>query len=147
MDTMTNIPIAQILQTRGLRPSPQRLAVYKYLCSVKTHPSVDTIYNELIKEYPTLSRTTVYQTLEALYNCGLIQRFSDEGEMRFDADTVTHGHFKCIGCGNISDIFWPKETALPKPQDDHLIHETLLFYRGLCPVCRKSSDKLLASRR
>ena len=147
METMTNIPIAQILQTRGLRPSPQRLAVYKYLCGVKTHPSVDMIYNELIKEYPTLSRTTVYQTLEALYNCGLIQRFSDGGEMRFDADTIVHGHFKCTGCGKISDIFWPKDTVLPKPDDEHLIHETLLFYRGLCPICRQEAGQRPNSRR
>jgi len=147
MDTTTSIPIAHVLQTRGLRPSPQRLAVYRYLCSVKTHPSVDMIYNDLTKEYPTLSRTTVYQTLEALYNCGLIQRFSDEGEMRFDADTAVHGQFKCTGCGKITDVFWPQGTVLPRPKDDHLIHETLLYYRGLCPSCIQSADKFRHIRR
>ena len=137
----TFAPLAPILQTRGLRPSPQRLAVYRYLCNTKTHPNVEMIYTALIQDYPTLSRTTVYQTLDALYNCGLISRFSDGNEMRFDAETREHGHFKCTGCGNITDILWPEGTLLPKPESDFLIMETLLFYKGLCPVCRKASPK------
>ena len=57
---------ASILKDHGIRPSLQRVCVYRYLRGVKTHPTVDEIYSALLPEYPSLSRTTVYNTLELL---------------------------------------------------------------------------------
>lgn len=132
---------AHILQAHKVRPSPQRLAVYRYLHGVKTHPNADTIFQALIDDFPTLSRTTVYQTLDALCACGLIVKFFDDLEMRFDAEIEPHGHFKCSHCGKIINFFWPEGTSLPAPPDDFKTEEILLYYRGICPVCRKESEK------
>ena len=139
MDTTATIPLAQILQARGLRPSPQRTAVYKYLYyHSKQHPSVDTIYTKLAPEYPTLSRTTVYQTLEALHECGLVVKLTvEDGEMRFDAETHSHGHFKCIRCGKVSNVYYPEGTPFPKVEEGYTVKETHLYYRGVCPQCNK----------
>lgn len=57
---------ASILKDHGIRPSLQRVCVYHYLRGVKTHPTVDEIYMALLPKYPSLSRTTVYNTLELL---------------------------------------------------------------------------------
>ena len=57
---------ACLLKQHGIRPSLQRVCVFRYLRSVKTHPTVDEIYTVLQPEYPSLSRTTVYNTLELL---------------------------------------------------------------------------------
>ena len=58
--------IEKYLREHGISPSYQRIRVFEYLISNKNHPTVDMIYKELIKEIPTLSRTTVYNTLNLL---------------------------------------------------------------------------------
>ncbi|MCL1921093.1 MAG: transcriptional repressor [Kiritimatiellaeota bacterium] len=129
----------QRLHERGLRPTPQRVAVFTYLCSYTSHPTAEKIYCDLISGYPTLSRTTVYQTLDALCKCGLVTRLvSDEGEMRFDAETSNHGHFKCVKCGRLYNFFYPAETVFPQPMDGFVVEAMSLYYKGVCPQCHVS---------
>lgn len=86
--------------------SKQRDAIQTYLKNVKTHPTADTVYNELRKTYPDLSLGTVYRNLEKLSNSGNIIRLKGFGHKdRFDGNTKTHYHAKCIYCGEITDIF------------------------------------------
>ena len=42
------------LQNAGIRPSVQRIAIYEYLCTMKNHPTADTVHQALEKKYPTL---------------------------------------------------------------------------------------------
>lgn len=51
------------LEDCGLRPSVQRLLIMDYLLSHHTHPTVEEVYRDLCKKCPTLSKTTVYNTL------------------------------------------------------------------------------------
>jgi len=51
------------LNAVGIRPSVQRVAVYAYLCEHPVHPTVETVYSALSSDYPTLSKTTIYNTL------------------------------------------------------------------------------------
>lgn len=50
----------------GIRPSIQRVAIMKYLQAHHTHPTVEDVYLALKKQLPTVSRTTVYNTLRML---------------------------------------------------------------------------------
>ena len=61
---------AQSLQEKNIRPSLLRIKILEYLISVKTHPTVDEIYDKLLPEIPTLSKTTVYNTLKLLVEAG-----------------------------------------------------------------------------
>ena len=132
----TTLSSAQHLRNSGLRPSQQRLAVFNYLCDHKTHPTVDMVYHELLPIYPTLSRTTVYQTLEALCENGLALKLTiEENVMRFDADTSGHGHFLCTGCGNVFDFFYSEKTSFPKPNAGFVVEQTHLYQKGRCPKC------------
>lgn len=69
MDTRT---LAAALSAAGLRPTQQRIAVYAYLLAHPTHPTADTIYQAMAAEYPTFSRTTIYNSLRALSAAGLM---------------------------------------------------------------------------
>jgi len=133
------ILLAERLLSCGLRPTPQRVAVYTYLCDPKNknnHPSAETVYNALTDEYPTLSRTTVYQTLETLCACDLVTKLViDEGEMRFDAEMLRHGHFKCTLCGNIYNFYYPEVTDFPQPPEGFSIKKSYLYYKGTCRKC------------
>jgi Fur family transcriptional regulator, peroxide stress response regulator len=131
--------LVQHFKEHNLRPSQQRMAVMKYLLDHHTHPTAETIYAALSPNYPTLSRTTVYQTLEKLYATGLAQKIViEDGEMRFDADTSDHGHFKCVKCGEVFDFFYPKNHPFPKMGGPFEIQEKHLYYKGFCPKCKSA---------
>ena len=101
--------IVQIFKDRGFKATPQRIAVYKYLCEHRTHPDVESVYRAVLEDNPAFSKTTVYNALQALDACGLIIPVTiDSGRIHYDADTRFHGHFRCEKCGRIYD--W---TALP----------------------------------
>ena len=51
------------LVENGIKPSMQRLAIMQYLLTHYTHPTVEDVYKGLVPRVPTLSRTTVYNTL------------------------------------------------------------------------------------
>lgn len=98
-----------ILQEAGIRPSVQRVAVYKYLCQNPIHPDVETVYSDLAPDYPTLSKTTVYNTLKLFEEKNIVQSLKiEDDKLRFDAEMKSHIHFKCVECGKIIDIFAPE---------------------------------------
>ena len=101
---------AQILQDYGIRPSLTRVLIYDYLRQHRTHPTADEIYSALSPEAPTLSKTTVYNTMKLLSEKGVIKTITiEEQQARFDACTDTHGHFLCKDCGKVFDF----DTELP----------------------------------
>lgn len=127
---------AEFLRDKGVQPSQQRIRIYELLAATKAHPSADSIHRELQREIPTLSRTTVYGTLELFVERGIAQRLALTGsESRFDADTSRHVHFHCRACGAVSDL--PGVSApLPPPAPSGYRVESAQFYaEGLCPSC------------
>ena len=100
------IKYAEILQKADIRPSIQRIAVYSYLCEHPVHPDVETVYDALNPVYPTLSKTTVYNTLKLFEEKKIVQSIKiEDDKLRFDAEMKDHLHFKCMKCGKIFDIF------------------------------------------
>ena len=127
---------ASILKDHGIRPSLQRVCVYRYLRSVKTHPTVDEIYSALLPEYPSLSRTTVYNTLEQLLEKGLaISLDFGDGFLRYDADCSPHSHFKCKKCGKVYDIFVAPPDCTQMIPPGFTLQGTSLYMFGLCDKC------------
>ncbi len=131
---MKNVKL--LLESKNIRPSFQRLKIYKLLAETKEHPSVETIYNELKEEIPSLSKMTIYNTLELFVEKKLARLITiEENEARFDAITTIHGHFKCTKCGRILD-FPIDESLLPNPGNGFTVNDVDFFVRGICPGCR-----------
>ena len=94
------------LSEAGVRPSVQRVAVYSYLCEHPVHPTVETLYASLSPEYPTLSKTTIYNTLKLFEEKKLVRSLKiEDDKLRYDADIRPHLHFKCEKCGKVFDVF------------------------------------------
>lgn len=103
---LTKQEIADKLASKKIRPSLQRIAVYDFLLKNPVHPTADNIYMALSPTIPTLSKTTVYNTLKQFAEAELVTTLTiEDGELRFDADTSSHIHFKCSECGKIFDIY------------------------------------------
>lgn len=110
----------------------------KYMLEHKTHPTVERIFQDLLPENPTLSKTTVYNTLKLLLDEGVINALCiDEKTQHFDGDLSPHDHFRCRRCGCIFDV--PAGT-LQRPDAADLGHALIekvqVYYFGLCGKCR-----------
>jgi Fur family peroxide stress response transcriptional regulator len=92
------------LRSKGYKVTPQRLAICKLTLSSKDHPSVEQLYREVKKTYPTISLATVYITLDLLKKLGLVQELGFSGRSsRYDPNNSPHVNVICPKCGNIYD--------------------------------------------
>lgn len=127
----------EYLNKHGIRPSTPRLLIYKYLYENHNHPTADTIYMALSPSLPSLSKTTVYNTLKLFISKGVAKSLSiEENEARYDADTSIHGHFKCKSCGSLFDVLTTNNNLEIKGLDGFQIDEFHLNLKGYCKVCK-----------
>ena len=88
--------------------SRQREAIKDYLASTTSHPTADTIYENIKKIYPNISLGTVYRNLNLLVEQGEVLKLScDDNRDHFDATTTPHHHFFCKCCHQVSDLPLP----------------------------------------
>ncbi|MDO4512019.1 MAG: Fur family transcriptional regulator [Bacteroidales bacterium] len=137
--------VKQHLEQHGVRPSVQRIAIMKYLMEHCTHPTVDTIYSDLLPELPTLSRTTVYNTLELFRQANAAKVLTiDKRNVRYDACVNPHAHFMCRECGRIFDMEIDDHLKAHLHDSEHfLIEQVELNSTGLCEECQA---KMLADK-
>ncbi len=129
--------VHQHLMNHDIKPSVQRVAIMQYLLEHLTHPTIDQIYTDLVPVMPTLSKTTVYNTLKLFYDKkAVIALFIDEKNVRYDGDTSNHAHFRCKKCGIVRDIPIEK-TGIPSFKDNPDLHleETQIYFLGTCKQC------------
>lgn len=135
MDAMTQ------LLAHNIKPSVQRMAIMNYLMEHRTHPTAEEIFSALSPAMPTLSKTTVYNTLRLLSEAGAVQTLTiDERNTCYDADTTEHAHFFCRQCQRVLDI--PIEHCERKEFSigDNLVQETHYYLKGICANCLKKGD-------
>lgn len=147
---LTMYPVNPIehLQRHGIKPSPQRIAVMDYLLSSRVHPTADEIYMALSPTMPTLSKTTVYNTLKLLVEQGAVLNLGiDERNARYDGDTTPHAHFRCLKCGTVIDLYPHQVEGLELVNHKQLgnlrIAETRLYYMGYCEHCQNSANNTM----
>ncbi len=96
-----------ILRRCDIQPTPQRIAVVECVLAAKTHPTADEVLVSARKKCPTVSRATVYNTLNLLVEKGLIGMHAiREGAVVFDPNAKRHHHFIDDDTGDIYDIPW-----------------------------------------
>ena len=128
------------LMERGIRPSMQRLVIMDYLINHPIHPTIDDVYQALSNKVPTLSRTTVYNTLRMLSENQAAQMITiDEHRVCYDGNVESHVHFYCKKCGKIIDLFGEQAPKLEgeKTVEGNIIQEEQLYYKGICAKCAK----------
>lgn len=133
----------ELLQEHDIKLSAQRLAIMDWLCHHPVHPTVDDIWQALSPEMPTLSKTTVYNTLRLFVSHGAAQMLTiDEHNACFDADIRPHSHFLCRVCGKVYDVPFMGPASLPPAASlcGHQAEEVQHYYRGVCCSC--SQEKI-----
>ncbi len=140
---MSERNLAERLQECGLRPTQQRLLIFRYLLEHRTHPTADMIYRDLSPDNPSLSRTTVYNALHNLQEVGVIRGLPAdmaEGEYRFDADTAAHGHFYCRTCGKVFDLPINEDQISALCPAAFTAESNNVLFCGRCPACSTTNN-------
>ncbi len=139
--------LSQILykiKGRDFRLTPQRLAIIKILASSESHPSVDHIYKEVRKLFPTTSLATVYKTIALLKELNEVLELGfPDGSNRYDGNKpYPHPHAICTKCGKILDPEISSVHELSeemKQKTGFVISSHRLDFFGLCPECQRKS--------
>jgi Fe2+ or Zn2+ uptake regulation protein len=126
----------KILRENGIKITPQRLEIMKFLDMHHTHPSADEIYIELKKNNPSLSKTTVYNTIQSLKAHGLLISLNISSiETRFDSVINPHHHLLCSTCGKVVNIEIECPYTRKKLAGGHRIDEVHGYFKGVCENC------------
>jgi Fur family peroxide stress response transcriptional regulator len=97
--------VIDALRKKGYKATPQRIAICRFALHSREHPSVQRIYDEVKKIYPTVSLSTVYKTLEVLKELQKVQELNfPHGQTRFDPRMQPHINLVCLRCGTITDL-------------------------------------------
>jgi len=132
----------KLLKEKSIKIKPQRLEILMYLDNNRNHPTADQIYVNLKDKNPSLSKTTVYNSLEILNKNNIIQTISITGsETRYDFKNDMHHPFICKKCGSIIDIDIACPNIKKTIDDGYKIQEVHGYFKGICKKCMRSEEK------
>lgn len=95
-----------ILISKELKITPQRLAVLDALYNLHMHPTADIIIDYIENHHPSIAVGTVYRTLETFVEKGIVNKVKTEKDsMRYDAVLKKHHHLYCIDSEKIEDFY------------------------------------------
>jgi len=133
--------IIKQLRERGLKITPQRLAIIEVLAEQgDLHPGTRLVYEEAKKKKRSLSLSTAYATLNELSRHGIIKTLQfDRMENRYDGNLEEHINLICERCKKILDYKVPiaVDQREVSKKTGFSITDTRLEYYGYCKECRK----------
>ena len=123
----------------AIRNTKQREAIKLYLMSTTCHPTAETVYSNIQKDFPNISLGTVYRNLNFLVSHGeAIQIDCGDGYVHFDGNVAPHNHFFCKKCNNILDIEMDPIDhidVIAGENFDGIIEGHTVLFHGICPDC------------
>jgi Fur family transcriptional regulator, peroxide stress response regulator len=107
--------IINMLMYKGLKVTPQRIAIFEAVITLNNHPTVEQIIDYIRKNHPNVAIATVYKVLDALIEHELIKRINTEKDItRYDAIVEPHHHIYYSDSNKIEDYIDNELTALLK---------------------------------
>lgn len=89
----------------GILPTPQRVKIAEVLLARPQHLSAEQILDRLRQSGSSVSKATVYNTLNLFRESGLVRELSVDPERRYyDSVTRAHHHFYNVDTGEFTDI-------------------------------------------
>ncbi|MEG1049871.1 MAG: transcriptional repressor [Oscillospiraceae bacterium] len=126
------------------RKTFQKSLTLEAVRELKSHPTADEVYTFVSKQYPDISRATVYRNLNYLCETGSVYRVRvADGADHFDYQTTPHYHFRCSSCGCVTDVAMPYMENLNgqcEKANGSSVTEHQVFFSGFCADCNKKSQ-------
>ena len=97
--------IAELLRSRGIHPTSQRVIITRLLFTQCTHLSAEDVYRLVNADNRRVSKATVYNTLGLLADKGVVREvIADPTRIFYDPNTAPHHHFFDVATGELTDI-------------------------------------------
>ncbi|MCB2171379.1 transcriptional repressor [archaeon] len=136
----TNQRIVDALRKQGYKATPQRIAIAQTVLRSKNHPSAETIHAEVLRLHPTVSLSTVYNTLHILRDMNFLNELTLNGTTRYDPNVSLHINMICQHCGKVIDVEDPSLeesiTNIAKKRGFKITGQRVDVY-GVCKLCQK----------
>ena len=125
------------------RNTVQHRVIAEQLRQLGDHPTADEVYQAVKQQLPSISKATVYRTLNKLVDSGEATCVvAGSGADRFDHRTDAHSHVTCTVCGKVEDVCMGAfadgvnhEMAAVACGYKILDHD--LVFKGICPECQR----------
>ena len=89
---------------KGLKVTPQRVAILEAIIMLNNHPTAENIIDFIRKNHPNIATATVYKVLAIMVENKLIKKVkTDRDIMRYDAIMEKHHHLYCSETDRIED--------------------------------------------
>jgi Fe2+ or Zn2+ uptake regulation protein len=89
----------------GGRRTPARRAIVEVLLAGDHHTTAETIADALARTGQVVNVSTVYRTLEALEELGIVDHVHlDHGPTVWHVGSTAHHHLVCVECGRVIEV-------------------------------------------
>lgn len=100
-----NLNFRDKLKEKGLKVTPQRVAIFEAVIALDNHPTADDIIAFIKTNHPNISVGTVYKVLDTYVENQLLYKVKTEKDiMRYDPHLNNHHHLYCSETERIEDF-------------------------------------------
>ncbi len=130
----------------GLAHTHQRMVIYRALAATDSHPTPESVYEQVRREIPSISLGTVYKNIHTFTEAGLLREVNLlHDSLRLDANLGNHHHFVCVRCKSVTDIpeqdIAPLHLNQPLPEG-YVLQRATAELLGVCASCAASENSL-----
>lgn len=128
-----------LLRDHGLRATAQRIRIMEAVLAGPGHPTAEEVWERARRDQPTLSLSTVYETLSRFVELGLIDELHVGEATRYEFADAPHVNVVCSECGAVEDVDVNGLAAVLEEAGDRSRFEVPpqpLEAQGRCNECR-----------
>ena len=134
------VDYSSLLKENGLKATFQRLNILETI-DTYGHITIDAIYEEVLKTYPSLSLATVYKNILLMVENGVLVEVPISGKKsKYELKKSDHIHLVCTECGDVEDkpLIMGVENMLASmtEQENFSLSSEQINLYGVCAHCR-----------
>jgi len=126
-----------VLKASNLKSTHQRLAILDCI-DMFGHIDIDTLYEAIVRKYPTMSKATLYRNINDLISFHILEEVKlPNQKQQYEIKKVPHIHLLCTHCGCVEDVFVETKTLLEavKDKSGFTISNSFIVMNGTCKLC------------